>query len=57
MPMVQAVLLHDGHADFCEAFIHRTLRFDLFPVRQMAGNVSPVVIALQGSMNSVVYQF
>jgi hypothetical protein len=57
MPMVQAVLIHDGHADFCEAFLHRTLRFDLLPVRQMVGGVSPVVIALPGSPNSVVYQF
>lgn len=57
MPMVQAVLIHDGHADFCEAFIHRILKFDLLPVRQLVGNVSPVVIALPGSPDSVVYHF
>jgi hypothetical protein len=57
MPMVQAVLIHDGHADFCEAFLHRTLRFDLLPVRQMVGNVSPVSIALPGSPDSIIYEF
>ncbi|MFC1483941.1 hypothetical protein ACFL6Q_02690 [Candidatus Neomarinimicrobiota bacterium] len=57
MPMVQTVLIHDDHADFCEAFIHRILRFDLLPVRQLVGRVSPVVIAILGSPDSIVYAF
>ncbi|UCH11170.1 MAG: hypothetical protein JSU61_04585 [Fidelibacterota bacterium] len=55
-PIVHTLLLHDGHGDLCEAWFHRTLRFDLAPIRQLVGQ-GVVSIGLLTAPNSVLYEF
>ncbi|MEE9465774.1 MAG: hypothetical protein V3W14_09420 [Candidatus Neomarinimicrobiota bacterium] len=54
---VQMVIIHDGHVDYCEAWIHRTLSIDLSIIRQQPGIGNPVTIDLVGVPDSVVYSY
>ena len=56
-PVMPAVIIHDGHWDTCEAFIHETLRFDLSPIRARRGSGGVVVIQVQDAPDSVLYQY
>lgn len=56
-PLMPAVIIHDGHWDTCEAFIHETLRFDLSPIRTWQGHGGEVVIHVKDAPDSVLYHF
>jgi hypothetical protein len=56
-PVMPAVIIHDGHWDLCEAFIHETLRFDLSPIRARRGSGGVVVIQVKHAPDSVLYQY
>jgi hypothetical protein len=55
-PIFHTLLLHDGHGDLCEAWLHRTLRFDLAPIQQLFGN-GPVIFALHSAPDTILYRF
>ncbi|MBA7613786.1 MAG: hypothetical protein GH143_05095 [Calditrichaeota bacterium] len=54
-PQMSAVIIHDGHWDTCEAFIHETLRFDLSPIRDWQGSEGAVIINVKDAPKSVLY--
>ena len=56
-PVMPAVIIHDGHWDTCEAFIHETLRFDLSPIRARRGSGGVVVIQVKDAPDSVLYYY
>lgn len=56
-PLMPAVIIHDGHWDTCEAFIHETLRFDLSPIREWQGSRGTVVIQVKDAPDSVLYYY
>ncbi len=56
-PLMPAVVIHDGHWDTCEAWIHKTLRFDLSPLRTRRGSGGTVVIHVKDAPDSVLYHY
>ena len=56
-PVMPAVIIHDGHWDTCEAWLHKTLRFDLSPIQMWQGSGGAVVIHVKDAPDSVLYQY
>ena len=54
-PQVTLVLAHDGHGDSCEAFLGKTLAFDLAPLKALGGH--QVSISLTGGDKPVGLAF
>ncbi len=54
---LQMVIIHDGHVDYCDAWIHQTLSIDLSTVRQQPGIGNPVTIDLQGAPDTLLYSY
>ena len=56
-PQMSMVIIHDGHWDMCEAWIHKTLRFDLSPIRTRWGSGESVFIHIKDAPDSVLYHY
>ena len=54
-PQVTLVLAHDGHGDTCEAFVTRTLTFDLAPLKAVDDH--EVSVTLTGGVAPVGLEF
>jgi len=55
-PLMDVVVIHDGHLDFCKALVTQTLRIGLAPIRQQWGS-GTVLIAVQSAPDTVLYSF
>ncbi|MEE9163070.1 MAG: hypothetical protein V3U35_08905, partial [Candidatus Neomarinimicrobiota bacterium] len=56
-PLMPAVIIHDGHWDLCEAYIHETLRFDLSPIRYWRGDSGAVLLHVKDAPDTVRYSY
>ncbi|UCD37622.1 MAG: hypothetical protein JSW54_12470 [Fidelibacterota bacterium] len=54
---IQLVILHDGHEDLCDAWLHRTLRFDLSPIRESQRYGNPVSLDIHNTQTSILYTY
>lgn len=55
-PLMDVVVIHDGHLDACDAALKQTLRIGLAPIRQLRGS-GTVLIAVQHAPDTVLYSF
>ena len=55
-PLMDVVVIHDGHLDPCEAWVTQTLRIGLAPIRELRGS-GVVIIAVQHAPDTVLYSF
>jgi len=56
-PVMSMVIIHDGHWDMCYALIHKTLRFDLSPIRDWQGRSGTVIIGVKDAPDYVLYHY
>ena len=56
-PIMPVTIVHDGHLDFCLAFIHETLQIDLGPVKALQGYGNEVYIELGPQKHRVYYSW
>ena len=54
-PQMEAILVHDGHGDTCEAYLTQTLRFDLSPLRNCGGLSDSLLITFADDSISVTF--
>ena len=58
-----AILSHNANGDVCEALIHKTLNFDLTPLKEFYHQSYPmdsentILICLEGYNNTITYSF
>ncbi len=55
-PLMDVVVIHDGHLDYCKALVTETLRIGLAPIREQRGG-GAVLIAVQNAPDTVLYSF
>lgn len=56
-PVMWMVIIHDGHWDMCKALIHKTLRFDLSPIRDWQGGSGTVKVSVKDAPDYVLYHY
>ncbi|MCH7497462.1 MAG: hypothetical protein IH971_06400 [Candidatus Marinimicrobia bacterium] len=55
-PLMDVVVIHDGHLDACEAYLWRYLLIGLTSIREQRGS-GVVLIAVQSAPDTVLYSF
>jgi hypothetical protein len=56
-PQHRLRIVHDAHGDSCEAYLSRTLTFDISPLRKVYSSLDRVAVQIEGIEGTTLYTF